>query len=354
MLRQTVTDLAGAQEVSSVAPLINGAVGRLLGPDTDYQVAIVDCPPASDDAPWPDAVGGGLFETAALPPPIARQVGNRGLTLAIPLIEHPTEPGHADIARNATSTECRRPEAPTTPVTPTPAGSLTGRSFSSAANRSSLNALRPRLEVLATQAAFTLERIRLNKENIRHTSESYFRTLVQNSTDVILIVDDDNRIRYASPSAGSVFGTIALTGVELPGLVAQGDREAAERLLMRARAGVPGTLASESSTPRELETGTRLTSDGMVVADVVRDGDWMVNGDGAGPARVEVSCRDLRADPSIDGLVLTLRNVTKQRLLESELEQRAFHDPVDRARQPPSVQRTIDRGDRALRRERVS
>src|SRR5262249_18594291 len=33
-------------------------------------------------------------------------------------------------------------------------------------------------------------------------------------------------------------------------------------------------------------------------------------------------------DPSIDGLVLTLRNVTKQRLLESELEQRAFHDPL--------------------------
>ena len=136
-------------------------------------------------------------------------------------------------------------------------------------NRSSLNALRPRLEVLATQAAFTLERIRLNKENIRHTSESYFRTLVQNSTDVILIVDDDNRIRYASPSAGSVFGTIALTGVELPGLVAQGDRDAAERLLMRARAGVPGTLASEASTPREMATATRLTSDGMVVADVV-------------------------------------------------------------------------------------
>ena len=328
VLRQTVTDLAGAQEASSVAPLINGAVGRLLGPDTDYQVAIVDCPPASDDAAWPDAVGGGLFETAALPPPIARQVGNRGLTLAIPLIEHPTEPGHAAIARNATSIGMSASQGADDTGHADSGGFAHGTKLLVRSNRSSLTALRPRLEVLATQAAFTLERIRLNKENIRHTSESYFRTLVQNSTDVILIVDDDNRIRYASPSAGSVFGTIALTGVELPGLVAKGDREAAERLLMRARAGVPGTLASESSTPRELETGTRLTSDGMVVADVVRDGDWMVSGDGAGSARVEVSCRDLRADPSIDGLVLTLRNVTKQRLLESELEQRAFHDPL--------------------------
>ena len=328
VLRQTVTDLAGAQEVSSVAPLINSAVGRLLGPDTDYQVAIVDCSLASDDTPWPDAVGGGLFETTALPPPIARQVGNRGLTLAIQLIERSAEPSHTDIAGNATSSGVPAARGADGAGRTDSAGFAHGSKLLVRSNRSSLNALRPRLEVLATQAAFTLERIRLNKENIRHTSESYFRTLVQNSTDVILIVDDDNRIRYASPSAGSVFGTIALAGVELPGLVVQGDRAAAERLLVRARAGVPGTLASEASTPRELETGTRLTSEGMVVAEVVRDGDWMVNGDGAGMARVEVSCRDLRADPSIDGLVLTLRNVTKQRLLESELEQRAFHDPL--------------------------
>ena len=330
VLRQTVTDLARAQDVSSVAPLINSAVGRLLGPDADYQVTIVDCPSALNETPWPDAVTGGLFETAALPPQIARQLGNRGLTLAIQLIERPSEPSHADIGENAATAGVPAARGVDEPGRTDSVGFAHGSNLLVRSNRASINALRPRLEVLATQAAFTLERIRLNKENIRHTSESYFRTLVQNSTDVILIVDDDNRIRYASPSAGSVFGAIALTGVELPELVAQGDRKAAERLLTRARAGVPGTLASDGSTPRELSTGTRLTSDGMVVADVVRDGDWMVNGDGdgAGPARVEVSCRDLRADPSIDGLVLTLRNVTKQRLLESELEQRAFHDPL--------------------------
>ncbi len=328
ILRRTVTELAGAQDVASVSPLINGAVGRLLGPDADYQVAIVSCPPPSVEAPWPNAVGADMFETAALPAPIARQLGNRGLTLAIQIVERPSEPHNGDTLGNATDAGAPMARGAADPVTGDTGGFDYGSKLLVRANRSSLNALRPRLEVLATQAAYTLERIRLNKENIRHTSESYFRTLVQNSTDVILIVDDDNRIRYASPSAGSVFGATALTGLELPSLVAQSDREAAERLLKRARAGVPGTLASEASTPRELETGTRLTSDGMVVTDVVRDGDWMVNGNGAGPARVEVSCRDLRADPSIDGLVLTLRNVTKQRLLESELEQRAFHDPL--------------------------
>jgi diguanylate cyclase (GGDEF)-like protein/PAS domain S-box-containing protein len=326
VLRRAVTDLARTQDVSSVAPLINRAVGRLLGPDADYQVAIVTCSLPSPQTPWPDAASGGLLETASLPTPIARQLGNRELTLAIQLVDRPSEPNDPDIL--VATSVAPEGQAADEPGAADSGGFACGSKLLVRANRSALFALRPRLEVLATQAAFTLEWIRLNTENIRHTSESYFRTLVQNSADVILIVDGDNRIRYASPSAGSVFGSIALTGLDLPSLVARSDREAAERLLKRARAGVPGTLASEASTPRERETGTRLTSDGMVVADVVRDGDWTVNGDGAGPARVEVSCRDLRADPSIDGLVLTLRNVTKQRLLESELEQRAFHDPL--------------------------
>jgi diguanylate cyclase (GGDEF)-like protein len=337
VLRQAVTELAGAQDVSSVEPMIDTAVGRLLGPDVDYHVAIV-CYPESVDRPWPDAVGGGLFETSSLPPPIADELGNCGLTLAIQLVDHASEPRRPEdivgyigsvVMPSANGIGVDELGA-NDPGADNPAGFTTGSRLLVRSDRSSLLALRPRLEALATQAAFTFERIRLNKENVRHTSESYFRTLVQNSTDVILIVDDDNRIRYASPSAGSVFGPHALTGVALPELVAQSDRQAAERLLVRARAGVPGTLADDPSTGPELDHGSRRMPDRLAMTDVVRDGDWIVDGDGdgAGPARVEVSCRDLRADPSIDGLVLTLRNVTKQRLLENELEQRAFHDPL--------------------------
>jgi diguanylate cyclase (GGDEF)-like protein/PAS domain S-box-containing protein len=331
VLRQAVAELAGAQEASAVEPLLDTAVGRLLGPDADYHVAIVACRSPSEEMPWPDPVSGGLFETASLPSPIARQLDDRDLTLVIQLTDRRSaQPRPEDIIGYIGSVgepAIRGPSAdktgPTDNTEFVPGSKLLVRS-----DRSSLVALRPRLEALATQAAFTFERIRLNKENVRHTSESYFRTLVQNSTDVILIIDDDNRIRYASPSAGSVFGGNALTGVALPDLVAQSDRQAAERLLIRARAGVPGTLADDTSTARELDHGSTRTGERLVVTDVVRDGDWIVDGDGAGSARVEVSCRDLRADPSIDGLVLTLRNVTKQRLLESELEQRAFQDPL--------------------------
>lgn len=65
---------------------------------------------------------------------------------------------------------------------------------------------------LASQAALALERFALSEEVNRRTSEAYFRTLVHNTSDVILIVDDDDTVRYASPSAESLFGRPLLPG----------------------------------------------------------------------------------------------------------------------------------------------
>jgi predicted signal transduction protein with EAL and GGDEF domain len=44
--------------------------------------------------------------------------------------------------------------------------------------------------------------------------------------------------------------------------------------------------------------------------------------------RVEVSCRDLRADDTVGGVVVTLRDVTNQRRLEHELTRRLFRDAL--------------------------
>ena len=79
-----------------------------------------------------------------------------------------------------------------------------------AADEASLVALQASLEVLASQAALAIERITLSNEIARRNSEEYFRTLVHNTSDVILILADDNRIRYASPSAETVFGRPAV------------------------------------------------------------------------------------------------------------------------------------------------
>jgi diguanylate cyclase (GGDEF)-like protein/PAS domain S-box-containing protein len=168
-----------------------------------------------------------------------------------------------------------------------------------AADEASLLQLQASFAVLASQAALAIERITLNNEITRRNSEEYFRTLVQNTADVILIVGDDNRVRYASPSAETVFGPTAVLHRNVRDLVDPRDRDLAWQVLQTVRSGHDG-------------------------ADIA---DWRVPGDD-GLVEVEVSCRDLRRDPTVRGLVLTLRDVTERRRLERELTHRANHDSL--------------------------
>jgi diguanylate cyclase (GGDEF)-like protein/PAS domain S-box-containing protein len=173
--------------------------------------------------------------------------------------------------------------------------------------------LQQSLEVLATQAALALERIELSEEVTRRNSETYFRTLVLNTSDVILIVDDEDRVRYASPSAGPVLGVDP---------VGPSDRPATA--LDRTK----GTLLFDVIHPVD----RRRMAD---VLTTVRAGQGPVSGlDFRGPDRrrtevtLEVHCRDLRDDQTVAGLVLTLRDVTDRRGLERELTHQAFHDAL--------------------------
>ncbi|MGW7088428.1 aminotransferase class I/II-fold pyridoxal phosphate-dependent enzyme [Streptomyces sp. NPDC054871] len=176
------------------------------------------------------------------------------------------------------------------------------------------------LEILASHAGLAKERITLRQEIIRRESEAYFRTLVRNASDVILIVDDDNTVRYASPSAQAVFGDVRLVGEELPELVDPRDRDRAARVLATMRGG-------EQQEPHDYW--------------------WMPRE--AGRIEVEVRCSDLRQDPTVRGLVVTLRDVTEQRQLEHELTQRAFHDALTGL---PNRTLLLERIERALLRGR--
>jgi diguanylate cyclase (GGDEF)-like protein/PAS domain S-box-containing protein len=156
------------------------------------------------------------------------------------------------------------------------------------------------LEILAQQAALAVERIMLSDEVIRRDSETYFRILVQDTTDAILIIADDGMVRYATPSAASIFGDIPMEGFYLWDLVAEDEHDDVTRSLARMRQ----------------QAGTTWYEDVQITR---RDGVSV---------QVQVRCSDLRGESSVGGLVLTLRDLTEQHQLEEELKHRAFHDAL--------------------------
>lgn len=169
-----------------------------------------------------------------------------------------------------------------------------------AAEADLLAGMRDPLEALATQAALALERVSLSQEISRRDSDEYFRSLVQHTSDVILIVNDDYRIRYASPSIAAVLGVTPAERDELRSVVHPDDRETFTALLDEVR-----------DAPRREEWT-----------------EWRVRRVDGAAVDLEVSCRDLRQDRSVRGFVLTLRDVTERRRLERELGHRAAHDPL--------------------------
>ncbi|MFF1903541.1 putative bifunctional diguanylate cyclase/phosphodiesterase [Kitasatospora sp. NPDC058218] len=172
-----------------------------------------------------------------------------------------------------------------------------------------LTSLWSSLEILAAQAALAVERVMLSQEINRRNSEAYFRTLVQSASDVILILNADDGVRYASSSAQRVLGYPALDGVLITDLVPPEDSRAVGSALARMR-GLDGS-------------GTRSGND----REPQRE-HWRLLRQDRTPIEAEVRCNDLRGDPTVGGLVLTLRDVTEQRQMERELTHRAFHDSL--------------------------
>ncbi|MFF7867690.1 putative bifunctional diguanylate cyclase/phosphodiesterase [Streptomyces qaidamensis] len=308
-LRTAAASLVGAFWPAEVERVCDDAVTALFEPQVRHATLLLSAGEARDlyarlarCPAWGDGPGAtrdGACEAArgrtvmvpvdALGPEIAARLGALPTALLCPMIQ---------------------PERP--------AGSELPGALLAAGPERELYEMRGSLELLASHVGLATERIALRKEVIRKENEAYFRTLVHNASDVILIVDDDTTVRYASPSAPSVFGSTELTGIRLPDLVDPREQERVVR-----------TLAATSDIgPQEAHDSWR----------VLRDADRI---------EVEVRCRDLRRDPTVGGLVVTLRDVTEQRQLERELTRRAFHDSLTGL---PNRALLLERTERALRR----
>ena len=156
------------------------------------------------------------------------------------------------------------------------------------------------MEILAHQAALAVERVTLSREVIRQGNQAYFRTLVQDTSDAILIVDDEGKVRYATPSATAIFGEVGIEGALLGDLAGPAERHAVVSSLARMR-----DHSGHSSYD-----------------------DWQITRSDGRTVQVEVRGSDLRADSTVGSLVLTLRDVTERRELETTLKHLAFHDAL--------------------------
>jgi len=153
--------------------------------------------------------------------------------------------------------------------------------------------------VVARQVLSVRQNVQLQAEAV---AEARFRSLVQHSSDLILVVGPGGDLRFASPSAGRVLrrDPERLIGSRLADLVPVEDRERLAEFL----AAVAGT--ADVSTP--IECRFRLP-DGST-------------------RHAELLATDLSQDPTVRGLVLNVRDVSERKSLEQELTRQAFHDPL--------------------------
>jgi PAS domain S-box-containing protein len=125
----------------------------------------------------------------------------------------------------------------------------------------------------------------------RLAQEARFRSLVQQSSDVVLIIDARGCVSYVSTSADRVLGPgVIVPGTRLADLLPREDIAA----LTPPAAGAPRAVTERQCRLR-VATGELRT--------------------------VEIASTDMRDDPAVGGIVFNCRDVTERHELESQLRQ---------------------------------
>src|SRR5438552_14454039 len=133
-------------------------------------------------------------------------------------------------------------------------------------------------------------------------SEARFRSLVQNSTDLVLLVDPDGMTRYVSPAIDAILGepSEAWADRSLPDLVHPEDGDWMRAALAR--------LAADPSATHSGEVRVRHA-----------DGRWRW---------LEVVGTNLLTDAGVGGVVLNRRRVTARREREAQPRRQAYTLPL--------------------------
>ncbi|MEU9221691.1 EAL domain-containing protein [Streptomyces sp. NPDC048376] len=180
------------------------------------------------------------------------------------------------------------------------------------------------LALVVRQGIMLLDNIILTQELAQ--KENHFRSLVQGSSDVIMIAAPNGILRYVSPAAAGVYGRPAeeLVGTELAGLIHPEDLGCVVHEVRRFLAASP---VEEPTTRIEC----RFRSG---------EGGWL---------NVESTVNRHHG-----GLIFNSRDVTERVRLQAQLQHNAEHDPLTdlpnralftrRVQQALSGRRALDRG----------
>lgn len=154
------------------------------------------------------------------------------------------------------------------------------------------------LALVIRQGIMLLDNIALTQELAQ--KENHFRSLVQGSSDVIMIAAPTGTLRYVSPAAAGVYGREAeeLVGTELATLIHPEDLG---RVVHEVRRFLAAPPAEEPTTRIEC----RFKSG---------DGEWL---------NVESTVNRHQG-----GLILNSRDVTERVRLQAQLQHSAEHDPL--------------------------
>ncbi len=154
---------------------------------------------------------------------------------------------------------------------------------------------------------------RMQLEEALHSSEERFRSLIENATDVIAVIEPDGRFKYVSPSVTRVLGykPQELVGQSVLEMVAPDAADDLSRIIKRVTVSTDGLKDSIELSFRALDGSLKV---------------------------VEATTRNLLKVPPVMGILLNVRDITEKKVLQNELKTAAWQREEDLRKFAMSVQ----------------